>query len=860
MDTCWLVVVCFLRSMIFTFSLKHHTACKLTRKSDIPMIESEGDIMVGGLFSIHDTVLEPDLSFTMEPDATRCSGLNFRTFRWVQTMIFAIEEVNKDGHLLPNITLGYKIYDSCNTHFQALRAAVTLMNGQDEPITVYKCSSSVPVVIGDGGSTLSIVVARFLGVFHVPQVSYFSSCACLSNKKEFPAFLRTIPSDLFQTDALVQLVQHFGWTWVGVIAGDDDYGRRGVQTFNEEVQRLGVCLAFHEIVPKNHAPDKVAKIVKAIEASRAKVVLVFSLEQDAHALFWEVLRQNLTGIQWIASEAWITASLLSTREFSRILDGSVGFAIRRADIPGLKEFLLSVHPSLSQKHPFIPEFWEKTFGCSFQRDRGSTDKPVCTGSEDLASVSNIYSDVTQLRISYNVYKSVYAVAHALQDLLECKDDNGLFASGPCPNISSIEPWQLLHYLKYVQFTNKFGEETKFDENGDPTAIYDLINWQKAADGFVEFVTVGKFDGTQPLAKKLEIDAERIIWNGNQTQVPTSVCSNSCPPGTRKGIKARYPVCCFDCILCTDGEISNQTDSIECFKCQPEFWSNKRRDQCIPKEVEYLSYADTMGIILSAVSLLGSCFTIAVASIFVYYRNTPIVKANNSELSFLILLSLVLCFLCSLAFIGQPTVWSCMLRHSVFSIAFVLCISCILGKTIVVLFAFKATLPGNNRMKWFGPSQQRIIIFLCTSVQILNCTVWLTVAPPSPKKSLTYESSKIVLQCDVGSVLFFCLVLGYIGFLSVLCFLLAFLARKLPDNFNEAKFITFSMLIFFAVWIAFVPAYVSSPGKYTVATEIFAILSSSFGLLVCLFFPKCYIILLKPEKNSKKHIMGKTASA
>lgn len=97
---------------------------------------------------------------------------NFRTFRWMQTMIFAIEEINRDKRLLANLTLGYKIYDSCSTPFHALRTALALMNGNEGGTGKPKCRGRVPVVIGDGGSTLSLVVARFLGVFHVPQVSY----------------------------------------------------------------------------------------------------------------------------------------------------------------------------------------------------------------------------------------------------------------------------------------------------------------------------------------------------------------------------------------------------------------------------------------------------------------------------------------------------------------------------------------------------------------------------------------------------------------------------------------------------------------------------------------------------------------
>lgn len=299
------------------------------------------------------------------------------------------------------------------------------------------------------------------------------------------------------------------------------------------------------------------------------------------------------------------------------------------------------------------------------------------------------------------------------------------------------------------------------------------------------------------------------------------------------------------------------DSTECIKCPERFWSNTERTECIPMIVEFLSFQDNMGIILSVLSAVGAALTITVLAAFFRHRDTPLVRANNSELSFLLLLSLSLCFLCALAFIGRPAPWSCMLRHTLFGISFVVCLACVLSKTVVVLVAFRATLPGSNVMRYFGPVQQRAGIFLCTLIQVGICVFWLILAPPLPTESAGGElGARVVLLCDVGSVAGFSLVLGYIGLLAAVCFLLAFFARKLPDNFNEAKFITFSMLIFCAVWIAFVPAYVSSPGKYTVAVEVFAILASSYGLLLCIFAPKCYIILLRPDKNTKKNMMSK----
>ncbi|XP_006011735.1 extracellular calcium-sensing receptor-like [Latimeria chalumnae] len=781
-------------------------------------------------------------------------------------MIFAVEEINDSSTLLPNVELGYAIYDTCMTHMNSLRAAMALVSGEKETVLSSSCGKSpqVPVIIGDAQSTASIQIARTLGVFYVPMVSYFSSCACLSDKNEFPSFFRTIPSDNFQARAIARFLKLFAWTWVGLISGDDDYGKSGIQIFMEEIQNFEICISFFEIIPKVYSEEKILKIVDTIKKSTAKVIVTFAIEGDMYTVLTEVAHQNITDKQWIATEAWITSSLASSMENFDSLGGTLGFAIHRTDIRGLKEFLCRLHPSLNLEDPFINEFWQGTFGCAPEIFRNKTaspgtllTKPPCTGSENLENISNTYNDVSQLRVTSNVYKAVYAIAHALDNLYSCQNGKGPFKNGTCAKLRELEPWQLIYYLKEVRFETPAGEEMYFDENGDPVASYDIINWQRGTNGITEFVKIGQFEASESSEKEFVIDKEKIVWSGNQKKVPESVCSKSCPPGTRKASQEGKPVCCFDCVPCAAGEISNHTDSTECMKCPLGYWSNLHRNTCISTIVEYLSYKDTLGIIFVIVSVLGASVTITVMVIFYLHKDTPIVKANNSELSFLILMSLIPCFVCSLAFIGQPSVWSCMLRHTVFGISFALCISCVLGKTIVVLMAFQATLPGNNVMRYFGPLQQRGSIFICTLVQVIICLLWLTLSPPFPVKNTKYQSVKIILECNLGSKLAFSGLLGYIGFLACMCFAFAFLARKLPDNFNEAKFITFSMLIFCAVWITFIPAYISSPGKYTTAVEIFAILSSSFGLLTCIFLPKCYIILFKPEKNTKQHLMGKS---
>ncbi|XP_068071021.1 extracellular calcium-sensing receptor-like [Danio rerio] len=763
-------------------------------------------------------------------------------------MIYAIEEINKRADIISGQSLGYRIYDSCGSTDMALKASLSLVNGENASQLYCQRPLTVQAIIAETYSTPTIAISATVGLLHLPVVSHYATCACLSDKKKHPSFFRTIPSDYYQSRALAKLVQYFGWTWVGALCSDNDYGHNGMNTFIKAATEFGVCVEFSESFFRTHPREEILRIVNIVKKSSSKVIVAFVSYADMEVLLLELAKQNITGLQWIGSESWISDMNIATGKWQYILRGSMGFAIPKSEIQGLKEFLTKVNPSSNIY--LYKELWESVFQCRLSPEQSSESKSMCKGNESLNHVQNQYTDVTELQIPNNVYKAVLAIAHALNSSVGCLkwDKNQRECLEKINNT-----WQVLQALREVSFFTETGEKVFFDKNGDPAARYDLLNWQQGEEGATKFVKVGFYDASLQPEFQLSFNNITIMW----AKVPVSVCSESCPMGTRKAVKKGKPICCYDCIQCAEGEISNKTDSVMCLKCPPEFWSNKWRDTCVPKLVEFLSFEDVMGIVLIIFSLLGVSFTLGIAIIFFVHKDTPIVKANNSELSFLLLFSLTLCFLCSLTFIGRPTEWSCMLRHTAFGITFVLCISCVLGKTIVVLMAFKATLPGSNVMKWFGPLQQKLSVITFTLLQVVICVLWLTLSPPFPYMNMNYYQERIILECNLGSAFGFWAVLGYIGLLAILCFILAFLARKLPDNFNEAKFITFSMLIFCAVWITFIPAYVSSPGKFTVAVEIFAILASSFGSLFCIFAPKCYIILLKPEENTKKHMMSKS---
>uniref|UniRef100_A0A3P8PC31 G-protein coupled receptors family 3 profile domain-containing protein n=1 Tax=Astatotilapia calliptera TaxID=8154 RepID=A0A3P8PC31_ASTCA len=827
----------------------------------------DGDVIIGGLFPLHYQPPAIDHDFTQLPHYNPflqklfkqnsliyilsfylpSLSLEYVPLQYIYAMVFALEEINHSTMLLPGIKLGYHIFDSCGRPPWALQSGLSLVGGDNT-----SCGQSVPMIIGGASSITSQILSTVLGPLSIPFISYLSTCPCLSDRLQYPNFFRTIPSDIYQARAVAQVVIRFNWTWVGAVVANNNYGYMAVK---EEIQGAGVCLAFVETLQRENIISDARRAALTIQASTARVILIFTWYTDVRELFLQLVKLNVTDRQFLASEAWSTSGdLVQNSVTSKVANGVLGVATRSSAIPGFESYLRRLHPIHHPDDEFLREFWEVEFGCSLHLSSSSmlTSLSHCNGSESLKKVQNLFTDASQLRVTYNVYLAVYAAAHALHSLLcPIKDSSSENNISTCSSPKQIKATELLQHLQEVNFTTP-QDETFYFQGADIPAKYDLVNWQKMPDGTLKTALIGQVDGFD-----LHLNESAIQWITGSNRVPISVCSEICPPGTRKVSRKGKPLCCFDCIPCAAGEISNKTGSLDCERCPLELWSNAKRTACIPRQLDFLAFNETLGITLTTAAVTGVTVTTVVFVVFLHYRHTPVVRANNSELSFLLLVSIKLCFLCSLVFIGRPSVWSCRFQQAAFGISFVLCVSCLKVKTIVVLAAFRSARPGAEALiKWFGPGQQRGSICLLTCIQIIICTIWLSLIPPVPRQDLGFQGSKVTLECAMVSVVGFCLILGYIGLLACTSLILAFFARKLPDNFNEAKLITFSMLIFCAVWVAFVPAYLSSPGKYTVAVEVFAILASSYGLLFCIFAPKCFIILLRPERNTKKYMMAR----
>ncbi|KAM4702139.1 vomeronasal type-2 receptor 26-like [Discoglossus pictus] len=807
--------------------------CSLEPNREYESSFQDGDLIIGGILQLSLSSRSKMLPTFKEREIGPQCLLHLLAF------MFAIEEINRSSDILPNVTLGFQIYDSCMIENAALQSALSIISGKKTFVPNYGCqnNSTLVALIGHSLPASSLSIASVSGLYKYPQISYGALDPIFSDRLQFPSFYRTVPNERPQYKAIILLLKHFGWNWVGIVMSKDISSQRTSIELQDAILESGICIEFAISVSNNDDQTNKFKHYQILWESRCNVVIFYSNSNDVIHLLTEI--KGLKKVWIIPAMFHIVTDLDSYSTFN----GSLFFRFHKREIPSLRDYLLLPDPWKYSDNTFLRIISQEH--CLFLFENSSD----CAEKKVLSDMDPSVYDVNNFRFTFNVYSAVYSVAHALHDMYVHKNHR---VTESTTQKWSWQPWQINPYLKNVRFKTPGGEEVYFDDERNLPGGFDIVNDFWLPNNTVKQVHVGYFNQVDG-EDQLFINGSAIQWDPQFSNTPCSVCSESCLPGYRKANQEERPKCCYDCIPCPEGEITNETDMKSCWRCPEDHWSNPRRDKCIPRVVDFLSYADRLGLTLAITAVSFSLVTVAVLGIFIKYKDTPIVKANNQKISFTLLISLILSFLCPFLFIGHSTTISCLLQQVTFGTIFTIAVSSVLSKTIIVVLAFHSTKPHQKMSVWFGKHVSTSLLLFCSFGEVVICAAWLSYSPPFPDYNTQVEVGKIILQCNEGSITAFYFVIGYVGFLACLSFVVAFLARKLPDSFNEAQYITFSMLVFCSVWVSFIPAYLSTKGKYMVAVEVFAILASGAGLLGFIFFPKCYFILIRPELNVRVNL-------
>ncbi|KAJ8340996.1 hypothetical protein SKAU_G00332870 [Synaphobranchus kaupii] len=807
--------------------------------------QSPGDILIGVLNSCHSKV-DP-LHERMKPEGFNCTDFNLKSFVRTLAVTHTIDVINDSG-FLPGVRLGYVVCDTCANAIKAIQITEHLLSINGTLSVQCDFTDRVPVkaIIGARYSEVSIAVARMLGLYMVPQISTTSSTDILSETLRFPAFLRTIPSDKHQTRALAGLMAHFGWDWVGVVSGDDDYGKAASASFLQDAGKARVCLAFQEVLPHNLAHEntdrRIQEVAERIRTCKARVILLILKEELVVKLFREMIKANISRT-WIASDAWSMSRKVAGMEGINSVGDIFGFSFITGQNPGFEEYLKNLEPGLGATNSFIEEYKKLRFECTpevVQHRACLAEKKnpdlcpphesllwksprACSLAEPQKANDDFLVKAVDLSLTFNERVATWAIAHALRELLKC---NETFCS-----TENVPPWKLLKALRKVNFSLDH-RNFSFSESKHG---YDLIHWDKVDDKR-HFKVVGEYNLNKTMA---EINKDAINWVNPNKTVPESKCSASCLPGYVK--KVSNISCCYNCTLCEDGTYSDVENQDTCKDCPLGTWSKKGWNHCQKKEESFFRWEKPYAIALLAATALGQLLLFFIFIVFLVGRKSPAVKVAGGWFSFLMMGGLAVSFGSVVLFVGRPNDYICQARQTMYGIGFTLCLSCILVKAFRTFLAFLFDLYRRHRLqKLYKPVA---IIALATTIQVLICVFWLIFDSPSIVR--TDQGLKVLLQCKEGSQIGFGIMLCYTALLAFVCLVLALKGRKVPHRYNETGYIIFSVLIYLFVWVCFIPIYVTKISQRSIVQGS-AILVSNYGIIFCHFMPRCYMILCKKK--------------
>ncbi|XP_017273144.1 taste receptor type 1 member 1-like [Kryptolebias marmoratus] len=794
-----------------------HAVCKCPVQAS--EFHLDGDYLLGGLFDIHHVTVP---FYQDKPKAIDCSSKTFLlpNYRRFQLMRFTVEEINNSTSLLPNVTLGYEMFDHCSDTLSfagALKLISTnnLIHPWAEP---NENLSKVIAVVGPFTSTQALTISPFFMVDLIPLVSYGSSGSIFSQKSKYPSFLRTVHPNENTLNVIVNIIEHFSWRWVAFLNSDDDFGIDGLEVFRRRIKITEICLAYNKGLSEN---TDHYQMFKQIEAQNVNVIVVFAPKTYAEAVIEAAIQLNITNKVWIADDGWSLNKRLPKMNGIKTIGTVLGVAQPVITIPGFDDFISSTKSQMPCADAAQQTFCNQVCNCS-----------------DLLVEDIVAADPS---FSFAVYSAVYAVAQALHNSLKCD-------AGRCDDNNKVLPYIVLKELRKSNFT-LLNQSVQFDENGDPSfGSFSIVFWNQSGKaqevGFHHFYPTDYF----------YINNSKIQWHTNG-EVPTALCSPECPEGyARKQIGIHK--CCFNCEICpAETYVNNTEDPFKCTACKETEWSGRGSTSCSLRLVEFIPFTDTGALVIMVGAGLFIAQTLAVCVLFAVNYNTPVVRSAGGPMCFLILVCLGLCTPSVFFYFGKPTTVSCILQYIPFILFYTVCLACFVVRSFQIVCIFKIAAKFPKLQSWWTQYHgQWLLITGAFATQALLLIISLSCYPPRPYNETSWYPEQIVLSCDLNIETTFCS-LVLLVLLCCLCFIFSYMAKDLPKNYNEAKVITFCLLLLILTWIMFSTVYLLYRGKYIQTFNALAVLSSLYSFLLWYFLPKCYIIAFQPQKNTQQYFQG-----
>ncbi|XP_058711224.1 taste receptor type 1 member 3 isoform X1 [Poecile atricapillus] len=874
-----------------------------------------GDFILGGLFPFgKDTV---NLTARSEPTLPRCERLFMDGLIWALGMRFAIDQINNSSSLLPGIKLGYDMYDTCFEPLVALQPSLLFLTRNGTTGIGILCNYTeyqprITAIIGPHKSDLCLLTAKLFSSFLIPQVSYGASSETLSNTELYPSFYRTVPSDKNLVEAVVRLLNQFGWNWIATVGSDDEYGRGAQALFLSMAGNDNICIAFEGFIPTDLAEPNARKqledTVKLINSTKVNVVVLFAYSLPAQALLEHSIRMGLGKKVWIGTEAWMLSDVAAYTPNIQSIGTVLGFVSRTGTVPGFQEYVAELFSSVEQ---------EKFCQQSRELSRLMNTEVLDTHCQqcDHVTLGDIWP-LLRVTMVQPVHVAVYSVAHALHRALGCTSEGcpktpirswqvrkdvrakwQVFVTSQtdCHNLSPPKgqliaagritilqtrttvpksilisfPPQLLHFMNTLPFEVN-GQSFRFDQSHGTNTGYKLIFWAWR-DGTLTYLPVGDYDQSLYIQKsqiqfhtadKKVTMAQflliclrlRFSWrcladvHSCLCQEPTSECFRRCQPGQFRRIKG-FNLCCYDCTDCSENTFWSSTDSTSCSPCPQHQWAPARSTRCHERTERFLFWDEPMAVALMTLMALTVALSCLSALLFLKHLQTPLVQVAGGGRTLFALLWLLLQSLSCCLYVGRPSARLCAVQQLSYALCLNGCFSTFVPKALEISLLTEFPRCAPRLLRWVTHGRAWLLVATSLLTQALLCFCHLRLGPDYLVADYKSLPSEVVLVCGTQSWAAFALLHGYNSCLAFACFLCTFMVQTPARRYNVARGITFATLIYFIIWIFFVVVFATLRTVLRAVTQICTIQATTLGILASYFVPKCYIMVFRPDLNT-----------
>ena len=773
----------------------------------------------------------------------------------VEAMLFALDRINNDMSLLPNLTIGYDVRDTCNYEIYALTEAIDLKFNIDTPVLLGLVGPAYTPV------THQVATLSSTDVVEMPLISYGSPDAALSNKDLYGYLLRTIPSDNLQTDAMVDLLSYFGCEYVSVIFNNNDYGISASNAFVDSAKKHDICIDKKISISLSEINKTVEEAAQTLLESTATVVVLITDNDTASALFEELSKNSTREFVWIFS----TTSQKVLNKFPDKTKGIYSFQLHTDHVKEFDVYFSQLNHNTNIRNPYFHStllFYEIYCKCTMGCEESGSET-TSTSTYDCPDDVTTEPGYTQGKMVPFVIDAVYAYAHALQNFLNDNCDQPLRwdrDTKQCDKMKyNLTGKNLLRYLRNVTFNGIRDHIVSFDENGDPPGAFEISSLHKnESAGQYNYISVGFWNSAY---KKNPL----MMNNTDEIEKVTSRCSELCDEGMIRSITNQNCPSCFKCIPCVGSTYSNNSNGTNCSLCIDNHWGNNPLSgstHCVPVKVQHLDYSNGWSIVSMCFASIALIILTVIIVIFAFNWKTPVVKSSDREQMVMLLVGIGICCILTFIIVAPPSTAVCVFQRVYVWFWFSLAFGALLVKIIRVARIFYSIKSSAERPSFTEPIYQAIFTIAIVSFQLLLVLIGLIIDHPVVKRDpevvttsfgQTGNAPEIIETCEPSHTAIMVLSLVFDSALIIACTILGLMTNGFPENFNEAKHVMFASFTLMVVWVLFIPVYLYTEDEFRPGVLALSIILSALALIVSIFFPRIYIIVFQKHKNTIEYL-------